>query len=65
MLLDNRDEIQETIKAWREKFTLAKATRLLVHQLFGDKGLIIIDPDSPTKPSISPFSTFIFTSFAA
>ena len=32
--------------AYTDKFTLANATRWLVHQLFGDKGLIIIDPDS-------------------
>ena len=32
--------------AYKDKFTLANATRKLVHQLFGDKGLIIIDPDS-------------------
>ena len=32
--------------AYKDEFTLAKATRNLVHQLFGDKGLIIIDPDS-------------------
>ena len=32
--------------AYKDNFTLAKATRCLVHQLFKEKGLIIIDPDS-------------------
>ena len=32
--------------AYKDKSTLASATRSLIHQLFGDKGLIIIDPDS-------------------
>tara|TARA_B100000575_G_scaffold167040_1_gene133609 strand:+ start:176 stop:1768 length:1593 start_codon:yes stop_codon:yes gene_type:complete len=32
--------------AYKDKFTLAQATRCLVNQLFGDKGLIVIDPDS-------------------
>lgn len=31
---------------YKNELTLAKATRNIVHQLFGDKGLIIIDPDS-------------------
>ena len=40
-------KIKKIIKsAYKNEFTLAKATRNLVHQLFGDKGLIIIDPDS-------------------
>ena len=40
-------KIKKIIKsAYKDEFTLAKATRWLVHQLFGDKGLIIIDPDS-------------------
>jgi bacillithiol biosynthesis cysteine-adding enzyme BshC len=34
------------ISVYRKELTIAKATRNLVHQLFGDKGLIIIDPDS-------------------
>ena len=34
------------ISVYRKELTIAKATRNLVHQLFGDKGLIIIDPAS-------------------
>jgi len=34
-------------KAYQQHANLADATRYLVHQLFGDKGLIIIDADHP------------------
>ena len=43
--------------AYKDKFTLAKATRSLVHGLFGDKGLIIIDPDSHNLKKI--FSSYM------
>ena len=43
--------------AYKDKFTLAGATRSLVHQLFGDKGLIIIDPDSHDLKKI--FSSYM------
>ena len=42
---------------YKEEFTLASATRNLVHQLFGDKGLIIIDPDSRNLKKV--FSSYM------
>ena len=44
---DLSKRLKKIIKSvYKNELTLAKATRNLVHQLFGDKGLIIIDPDS-------------------
>jgi bacillithiol biosynthesis cysteine-adding enzyme BshC len=50
--------IQKIITSvYKEEFTLAAATRNLVHQLFGDKGLIIIDPDSHNLKKV--FSSYM------
>ena len=35
-------------KAYQSNYNLAQATRILVHQLLGKKGLLIIDGDDPT-----------------